>query len=75
MQHGHSASGLNFAIGVTGFPVIFAGLVHLLPAGISVLAGVLGIVWYALQIYESKAVQSWKERKRNAKSSSPPDSP
>lgn len=54
----HSA--LNAVGNVASFGAIIGSITHLLPS----FAAIVAVVWYLLEIYESKAVQDWLKHRR-----------
>lgn len=48
---------------------ILATLAGFLPP----LAAIAGIIWYGIQIYESKTVQAWVNKRKNADGTDPPN--
>lgn len=46
---------------------ILSGFLDVVPTLLSILGGLMGIGWYALQIYNHPAVKEWRARRKASK--------
>ena len=60
MTNGPASSLLLDLISWGGLPVLFVSVSGFLPPAVAFIATTLGLIWYAIQIWESRTVKRWR---------------
>lgn len=59
-----SATMPNIAAHTVSIAALAGTIANILPPVLAALGSLLAVVWYAVQIYESKSFQSWLSRRK-----------